>query len=174
MITGVTGNPLKRLGNGKTAYSVFLALRAKLKYNLPIYANLHLFDTDYIFLESIDDLFVIDGGIIFIDDIQRALMLKKKSTIKIVSRLWSGGSRKDDNYIIYSSSRLIDNVDKDLRVLTDLYCQPLYNQSKHYLIVNFLDNMEQPANTSLPKYLSPEQMKYIFTKYNTKEKVTIW
>ncbi len=111
MIIGITGTDVRRLGNGKTAYAVLLILRAHLKYQLPIYANLHLFETDYTFIEDAEDLFIINNGIILIDDIQRALLLSKRNNVKTLSQLWSGASRKDDEYIVYTSSRLIDNTE---------------------------------------------------------------
>jgi hypothetical protein len=174
MIIGITGTNVRRLGNGKTAYAVLLILRAHLKYQLPIYANLHLFETDYTFIEDAEDLFVINNGIVLIDDIQRALLLSKRNNVKTLSQLWSGASRKDDEYIVYTSSRLIDNVDKNLRAHTDIFCQPMYNQARGYMTIAHYDNEEQPTYSNLPNYCSPEQMKYVFDRYNTKEKVNIW
>jgi hypothetical protein len=174
MIIGVTGYPTKRMGNGKGIYSTFLVLRAQLKYGLPIYSNMHLYNVDYTFLENADDLFEIDRGIILLDDLYRAFMLGNHRILRRVSLLWSGASRKTDQYIVYTSSRLIDYIEKNIRANTEIYATPFYDPKSQTVTTRFFNNMEESITPNLPAFLSKAQVNYIFTKYNHREVVNVW
>lgn len=174
MIIGNSGASTMRLGNGKTLLAVYLALRFGAITQRPIYSNIHLYDTDYIFLDGKDDLYSITGGIILLDDLYRVFRMSKKNSISQITQLWAGETRKDDDLLIYTSSRMVDFIDKNLRVHTDIMNLPVFDKRTDTLNLIAVNADEQPINPPYPTHLSKEVIRHLYTRYNTREKVAIW
>jgi hypothetical protein len=173
MIVGVTGDPRQRLGCGKSLFAVWLTSTKHEQLKMPIYSNVHLFKTEYNFLEGYNDIIDLTNSIIILDDIYR-VFLGKEAKIKKVTQVFSGTSRKDENYIIYTSSRLIDYVQKSLRLHSDLIVKPSFDTRTNILRIRTFDSIEQEIRGAFPAYLPANIVKEVFTRYDTKEKVKIW
>lgn len=173
MIVGVAGDPRSRLGCAKTIFAVWLANVVHEQYKMPICANLHLFKTEYSFLENYDDLLDLRNAIIILDDIYR-IFLGRKNAIKRIVQLFAGTSRKHGNYIIYTSSRMVDNVEKNLRLHTNIFVLPSFDIRNDIVKIRTLDSMEREIRGVFPAYLPANIVREVYTRYDTDENVNIW
>jgi hypothetical protein len=171
MIIGVVPDPRSRLGAGKSCFAVWLISVLSEKTGKQIRSNLHLYKTDYDFIENYDDLIDLHNSAILIDDIYRAIPAGKMAK---AIRYFTGTIRHHNNDLIYTSSRLIDYVNKSFRLHTNIFAQVLHDAKTDTIRIAYSDQIGRGIKGFLPNYLPPEIVREVYNRYDTNEDVNIW
>jgi hypothetical protein len=170
-VWGITGNPLKKLGTGKTLTAIYLIVLMSKRLNLKIYSNIHLYGIKYTPINHPREIIGLENAIVFLDDIYRFLG-GRDSSVRKLCNIVAGESRKARIEVIYTSSALTDMVKKTLRRHTDYFVIPSFDKATNTLkieIQNPLGMSERLLPPALPASITTRLFKY----YNTRERVPI-
>jgi hypothetical protein len=173
MIIGVVPDPRQRLGSGKTLFGTWLANVLHEKTGKQICANRAMYGVEYNFLERYTDLIDLADTIIYLDDIYRTFFGNKTAINKVV-QLFTGTSRHHNNDIIYTSSRLVDYVNKNLRLHSDILVQVSHDRITDILRIKTFDALQTEIRGIFPAYLPANITREIYTRFDTLEDVRIW
>ena len=171
MIIGIVPDPRSRLGAGKSCFGVWLISVLAEKTAKEIVSNLHLYKIDYDFLQSYGDLIDLYNKVILIDDIYRAVGNRK---MEKAIKFFTGTIRHHNNDLVYTSSRLIDYVNKSFRLHTNLFVQVLHDSRTDTIRTLTTDQIGREVYGFIPKFIPSDIIKEVYTRYDTNEDVAIW
>jgi len=166
MLMGVIGE----LGSGKTLGMTYMGIRNYVKYEgtRTIFANYHLFDVPFNFVDSPEQIDDIHSGIFLADELWLWLDSRVSSSKRnrFVSAILAK-SRKRDLDILYTSQSF-SQVDKRVRKITDFVAVPSHNEASHRCTIRIYTN---PAG-DLIKILKFNAIP-IYELYDTTEEIKV-
>jgi hypothetical protein len=173
MIIGIFPDPRMRLGAGKTLFGTWLVNILREKTGKQICANRRMYGVEYNFLEKYTDLIDLRDSIIWLDDIYMTFLDKSAMITKVV-KLFTGTSRHHNNDIVYSSSRYIEYVNKNLRLHTNILTEVSHDKATDILRIKTYDTLMHEIRSIFPAYLPGEIVREVYKRFDTLEDVRIW